>query len=80
VVERARALVAAETERPAPDDGLSGPATDEPPSEASRADGGDADARSRVADRIAGMDLATTTPLEALTALHDLQRELDGER
>jgi hypothetical protein len=34
----------------------------------------------RVAERVADMDLATTTPLEALTALHDLQRDLDEGR
>ena len=84
VVERARALVAAETARePAasPDDGHSPGLASDDPSVSSRADGGaDADPAARVTEQIATMDLATTTPLEALTTLHDLQRALDGGR
>ena len=68
VVERARALVAASDE------------TDAPASAPSRADGGADSPAARVTDRIAEIDLATTTPLAALTTLHDLQRELDEGR
>ncbi|MFB6168203.1 MAG: DNA mismatch repair protein MutS [Haloferacaceae archaeon] len=75
VVERARALVAARTEQTAADD--SPAATTADPQTAARSSRTDGGARARVADRIASMDLATTTPLEALTALHDLQRALD---
>jgi len=71
VVERARALVEA---REVDGEERRETAVDtQPPS---RADGG---AAAGVAERIAGMDLATTTPLEALTTLHDLQRALEGE-
>ncbi len=71
VVERARALVS-ERAPDGQDDGDTGAAAVH-----SRADGGGAAAR--VAERVAGIDLATTTPLEALTTLHDLQRALEGE-
>ena len=77
VVERARALVAAGRDDPP----ASGPAADASPTATSRADGGaDPGPAVRVAERVADMDLATTTPLEALTALHDLQRDLDEGR
>jgi DNA mismatch repair protein MutS len=82
VVERARALVARESAT-GPDGSSPGLATDDDRAAPSRADGG-ADsaepAAARVAGRIADLALATTTPLAALTTLHDLQRELDGER
>jgi DNA mismatch repair protein MutS len=67
VVARARALVEGRADDAPPD----GPAP-------SRADGRGVDpAAARVAERVAAMDLADTTPLEALTALHDLQRSLE---
>ena len=72
VVERARTLVAAGNER--------GDGPDAPATAPSRADGGADSAAARVTDRLAEMDLATTTPLAALTTLHELQRELDEGR
>ena len=71
VVDRARTLVAA---RATDDDAEPADGTPTP----SRADGRGVDpAAARVAERVAAMDLADTTPLEALTALHDLQRSLE---
>ncbi|MFB6281039.1 MAG: DNA mismatch repair protein MutS [Haloferacaceae archaeon] len=49
--------------------GCAAAAGDDPPADAAA-----------VASAIRGMDLATTTPLDALNRLHDLQRRLRGDR
>jgi DNA mismatch repair protein MutS len=61
------------TDEASPTDGAATAASDGGESGAATA------AERAVADELRGVDLARTTPLEALNRLHDLQRELEGE-
>ncbi|GGL33256.1 DNA mismatch repair protein MutS [Halarchaeum grantii] len=71
VVERARELVVENAENAAVGDDAS-----ESTATAASADGGRADAESDVLDELARLNLAEMTPIEALTTLNRLQREL----